>query len=242
MLTAEARVPTDRATRYLDQFCRHASHLGQPRDHRPGPHGGGDDAPPEVSHIAWSDTLGTVRFGCGHCVLQATEDTLLLSVDATDEDSLQLLLEGISRRLTTIGRRDELTVNWQRPDTAAVLASIETTSTTAAPTATTAARRHPRLTGPLLLAGTAALVIVVHLGLLGGALATSWWTNWAGNIVLAAILLKIIAVGVHLFLRRSASRPGNAIAASRKQRRSPPASAASTASSDTARTVQEEPE
>jgi hypothetical protein len=217
--------------------------MGQRQDHRPRPHSGGDDAPPEVSHIAWSDTLGTVRFGCGHCVLQATEDTLLLSVDATDEDSLQLLLEGISRRLMTIGRRDELTVNWQRPDTAAVLASIETTSTTAAPTATTAARRHRRLTGPLLLAGTAALVIVVHLGLLGGALATSSWTNWAGNIVLAAILLKIIAVGVHLFLGRSASRRGKAIAA-RKQRRLPPApaSAASKASRHTARTVREKHE
>jgi len=175
MLTAEARVPTDRATRYLDQFCRHASHMGQPQDHRPRPHSGGDDAPPEVSHIAWSDTLG------------------------------------------------------------------ETTSTTAAPTATTAARRHPRLTGPLLLAGTAALVIVVHLGLLGGALATSSWTNWAGNIVLAAILLKIIAVGVHLFLRRSASGRGTAIAASRNNggRLPPPPSKAS---SHTAGTVQEEPE
>jgi hypothetical protein len=142
MLTAEARVPTDRASRYLVQFCRHASHMGQPQDHRPRPHGGGGGAPPEVRHVAWSDTLGTVRFGCGHCVLQATEDTLLLSVDATDEDSLKRLLEGVSRRLVTIGRRDELTVNWQRPDTAAGLASIETTSATAAPTATAAARRH----------------------------------------------------------------------------------------------------
>ena len=221
MLTAEARVPTDRASRYLVQFCRHAGHLGQPQGHRPRPHGGGGGAPPEVRHVAWSDTLGTVRFGCGHCVLQATEDTLLLSVDATDEDNLQQLLNGITRRLVTIGRRDELTVNWQRPDTAASLASIETTSATAAPTATAAAaRRHRGLTGPLLLICAAALVIVVHLGLLGGALAASTWTQWAGNIVLAGILLKIITVGVHLFLGRTTLHRGRAFAARRKQRRS----------------------
>jgi hypothetical protein len=62
----------------------------------------------------------------------------------------------------------------------------------------------------------------VHLGLLGGALAASTWTHWAGNIVLAVILLKIITVGVHLFLGRSAIRRGKAFAARRKQRRSPP--------------------
>jgi uncharacterized membrane protein YbhN (UPF0104 family) len=76
----------------------------------------------------------------------------------------------------------------------------------------------------LLLAGAAALVIVVHLGLLGGALAASTWTHWAGNIVLAVILLKVITVGVHVFLGRSAIRHGKVFAARRKQRRSPPES------------------
>jgi hypothetical protein len=222
MLTAQARVPTDRASRYLVQFCRHASSMGQPQGHWPRPHHDGGGAPPEVGHVAWSDTLGTVRFGCGHCVLQATEDTLLLSVDATDEDNLQRLLEGISRRLVTIGRRDQLTINWQRPDAAPGLASGETTSTGLTPTTTVPARRHRGLTNTLLLAGAAALVIVVHLGLLGGALAASTWTHWAGNIVLAVILLKVITVGVHVFLGRSAIRHGKVFAARRKQRRSPP--------------------
>jgi len=151
---------------------------------------------------------------------------LLLSVDATDEDNLQQLLDGISRRLVTIGRRDELTLNWQRPETPAGLGSIETTSATAVPTATAAPPRnrgrYRRLTSPLLLAGAAALVIIVHLGLLGGTLAASTWTNWAGNIVLAVILLKLITVGVHLFLGRTAIRHGKAFAAHRKRRRSPP--------------------
>lgn len=222
MLTAEARVPTERASRYLVQFCRHASHMGQPTGHRPRPHGGAGGAPHEVSHVAWSDTLGTVRLGCGHCVLQATEDTLLLSVDAVDEDNLQRLLDGIARRLETIGRRDQLTVNWQRPDAAPGLASGETTSATPAPTATAAALQHRGLTSTLLLAGAAALVIVVHLGLLGGALAASTWTPWASNIILAVILLKVITVSVHVLLGRSAIRRGKASAARRKQRRSPP--------------------
>jgi hypothetical protein len=224
MLTAEARVPTDRASRYLVQFCRHASHMGQPRGHRSRPHGGGG-APPEVRHVAWSDTLGTVRFGCGHCVLQATEDTLILSVDAADEDNLQRLLDGIARRLVTIGRRDQLTVNWQRPDSAPDLASSETTSATPAHTATAATRQHRGLTSTLLLTGAAALVIVVHLGLLGGALSASTWTHWTSSIILAVILLKVITISVHVLLGRSALRRGKTLAARRKQRRSPPDSA-----------------
>lgn len=201
MPTAHARVPTDRASRYLVQFCRHASQMDQYRGHRPRSHGGGGDMPPEVRHVAWSDTAGTVRLGGGRCVLEATEDALLLRVDAADEDNLQPLLDGITRRLVTIGRRDRLTVEWQRPDAAA---SLPPDRTRHAPI--DAAGRRRRLIRTLLLAAAAALVIAVHLGLLGGALAASLWTRWAGNIVLAVIALKVITVSAHLLLGRFAIR------------------------------------
>ncbi len=61
MLTAEARVETERASRYLAQLCRHASQLGQHLRHT---HDSGD-APPEVRHVEWSDTYGIVSLGWG---------------------------------------------------------------------------------------------------------------------------------------------------------------------------------
>lgn len=205
MLTAQARVPTGRASRYLVQFCRHASEMDQHWGRRLRSHGGGGGTQPEVRHVAWSETVGTVRLGGGHCVLEATEDALLLRVDAADEDSLQPLLDGITRRLVTIGRRDRLTVEWQRLDAAASLAHGETRL---APTGS--AGPHRRLIRTLPLAAAAALVVAVHLGLLGGALAASLWTRWAGNIVVAVIALKVITVSVHLLLGRFAIRRGKA--------------------------------
>jgi hypothetical protein len=88
MLAAQARVPTARARRYLVQFCRHASQMTQQPSSR-STAAGRVDAPPEVRGAAWSDTLGVVRFGSGCCLLQASPDTLLVSIDATGEDELQ---------------------------------------------------------------------------------------------------------------------------------------------------------
>jgi hypothetical protein len=228
MPTAEARVPTDRAGRYLVQLCRHASRVGQHRGHRPHPHGGGGGAPFEVRHVAWSDTVGTVRFGRGRCVLHATEEALLLVVDADDEGSLQWLTEGISSRLEAMGRRDQLAVDWRRPDSAPGLGSGATSGATGAPISTSAACRRRGLSSTLLT-GVVVLVIVVHLGLLGGALAASAWARWASDIVLAVVALKVIVVSVHLLLGRLALRRGvgwgKAFAARPTPRRSPPDSA-----------------
>jgi len=180
--------------------------MGQHQGPRPHPHGADGEAQPEVRHVAWSDTLGTIRFSRGHCVLQATEDTLLLSVDAAEKDNLQPLLDGISRRLGTIGRRDQLTVYWHRPD--APPSPAPSASATPAAAATAAAHRNPvrhrGLTSTLLLIGAAALVIVVHLGLLGGALMASRWTSWGATIIVALILVKVIAVSVHVLRGRFA--------------------------------------
>jgi len=41
MLTAEARIETDRPSRYLAQLCRHAGQMSRPMRHRPHSHDGG---------------------------------------------------------------------------------------------------------------------------------------------------------------------------------------------------------
>ncbi|MBO0515650.1 DUF2218 domain-containing protein [Streptomyces beijiangensis] len=53
-------------------------------------------------------------------------------------------------------------------------------------------RTRLRTTGYIVVG---ALVVAVHLGLGGAAMEASAWTGWAANIVLAAVLVKIIAFG-----------------------------------------------
>jgi hypothetical protein len=75
MLTAEARVETDRPGRYLTQICQHLSnrgrHLGtgegRQMRRRPGGHGGNHRQPEAAGqvHVAWSQTEGTVTFPGG---------------------------------------------------------------------------------------------------------------------------------------------------------------------------------
>jgi hypothetical protein len=87
--------------------------MGQMRHRPPAGHGGGQ-MPPEVQHVEYSDTDGTIRFANGLCTLRATSDTLTLRVDADDEDTLWRLQKGIAGRVEKIGRRDQLTVTWSQ--------------------------------------------------------------------------------------------------------------------------------
>ncbi|MEV0736785.1 DUF2218 domain-containing protein [Streptomyces sp. NPDC050549] len=91
--------------------------MGRRPHYRPRAHGGGD-APPKVEHTEWSDTHGVIRFARGKCTMQATQNTLTLRAEAADEDNLRIVQDGIARRLETMGRRDQLTVTWQRPEAA----------------------------------------------------------------------------------------------------------------------------
>jgi hypothetical protein len=108
MLTAEGRVETDRARRYLAQLGQHAHRLG-PRAHR-----GGHTAP-HIESVDWSDTQGTLTFPWGRCVVEATEGALLLRAEAGDEESLRRIQDGVGRRIETVGRRDRLIVTWRQP-------------------------------------------------------------------------------------------------------------------------------
>ena len=182
MFTAVAHVETGRASRYLVQLCRHASQMGQHGGHRPGR---GRHAPPEVDHVEWSDSRGIIDVGWGRCTVEATPDVLTLRLESADEQGLQRLQAAVAHRLETIGRRESLRVDWQRPGV---------------PEPTTRKRRG-RVTTIALVAG-GVLIVAVHLGLGGTALATSAWTAWATNIFLAVVLLKVLIVAGHVALGR----------------------------------------
>jgi hypothetical protein len=117
VLTAEAVVQTGNPARYLARLCRHASQMSS-RAEQPGWHlrhqSRGGDARPEVRHAEWSDTEGTVTLNWGRWTLQAAGGTLRMRAEAADEQNLQRIQDLLTRRLENFGRREHLTVNWQR--------------------------------------------------------------------------------------------------------------------------------
>lgn len=116
MPSMEARVPTDRASRYLVQLCRHAEQMSRWRHGPPAGHGGGREAV-AVREVQWSEASGVVRFEEGEWTLCASGDALLLRVDAVDQQALERLQRGIAVRVATVGRRDRLSVSWEPADT-----------------------------------------------------------------------------------------------------------------------------
>ncbi|MGW1810162.1 DUF2218 domain-containing protein [Streptomyces sp. NPDC002078] len=202
MPTAEARIATDRASRYLVQLCRHTAMMGRMRHQSPAGHGGG--RMPDVRHVEWSDIHGTVRFGEGAWHLDAGPDALTLRVEAADEQALRRLRTGITTRLEKIGRRDGLTVTWQRASAPAAPATHE-----ASGAARPAEDGKRRIRGPARVAGllaVGALVIALHLGVAGAALTVPSWTGWAAGGVLALIALKVLFLGGHVVLGRAGIR------------------------------------
>jgi hypothetical protein len=124
MLTAEARVETDRPGRYLTQLCQHLSnkgrHLGTGNGrlmrHRPGGQQGDHRRPglAEQVRVEWSETDGTVTFPGGQCVLRADGGALTLRAEAADAETLALIENLITSHLDRFSRREPLTVTWQR--------------------------------------------------------------------------------------------------------------------------------
>jgi SAM-dependent methyltransferase len=126
MLTLEARIETENASRYLVRFCKHAASMGRARGHRPRVHLGGPPARREVQVDAeCSGAHGTVTFSpWGWCSMTAGVDTLTLRIEATDEESVRRIQDIVTRDLERFSGREHLTVDW-RPSEAPDAASGE---------------------------------------------------------------------------------------------------------------------
>ncbi|MGQ0803290.1 MAG: DUF2218 domain-containing protein [Actinomycetota bacterium] len=108
MLTTEATVETERASRYLAQLCRHFGNLRRHESRFE------EQAPPDLHvNVEWSDTHGTITFDCGRCTLQAESDALTLNAEAADEEGLQRVKDLVGGHVERFGSRDHLSVNWQ---------------------------------------------------------------------------------------------------------------------------------
>lgn len=85
MPTAQTRIPTDRAGRYLAQLCRHLNQISGHTRHGETDGGG----PPQVQRVECSHSHGVIEFGSGKCTLDATSDELTIKLAAVDTNELQ---------------------------------------------------------------------------------------------------------------------------------------------------------
>lgn len=195
MLTAEAHVQTERASRYLAQLCRHAGQMRR-LHHRPRAHGGQSHAaPPEILGVDLNETHGTVRMNFGQWSVHATGDTLTLLAEAATEENLRRIQDLLGGRLEKIGRRDQLTVNWQPTETP-VVQPAQADGTTASPAdADMAAGTGREFRHKAGLIALAVLAVGVHLGLFGAVLASSRW-SWTADVVLAIVVLELVAITI----------------------------------------------
>ena len=202
MPVLQAHIRTERGTRFLVQFCKHAAAMGS----------GGHSARmrlhsrPEVQVAAeWSDSSGRVTFGpWGHATLTADDNSLTVRIDAADEDRLTQIRDIITRDLERFSRRDPLAVAWQRlesPDAAPLR------HTAGVPSGRRRGFARPHLQSAVL-ALAVLLVVALHVGLAGSVVAESRWTGLAGNVVAALVAVKIalIVVGRYKIRQRTASK------------------------------------
>jgi hypothetical protein len=111
MLSAEARIDTDRPSRYLGQLCKHAVAMG---------HGGHGQRmhPGALQQVQvraeWSDTRGRLTFTpWGECTLIADANTLSLPIDARDQAGLRNIQRIIANNLRRAGHHQDVMVTWQ---------------------------------------------------------------------------------------------------------------------------------
>jgi hypothetical protein len=181
---AEARIDTDRPSRYLVQFCKHAAAMGSGRGHQLRAHAEGVSATGSVTVRAeWSDTSGTVTFDpWGTCHLQAGDRALLVRVQATSHDSLARIEEIVTADLARFSRQ-ELSITWHSIGTE----PAERQRITAIHPMRLVLRRIP-----WLLAVVGVLIVAAHLAA-GGYVLTRWGLPLAVVIAIAAV--GMLAVG-----------------------------------------------
>lgn len=109
MASAEARIPTDRAARYLTQLCQHLKQMDGHAHHGDATDIGRPGTPRRVD---WTDNHGVIQFASGTCTLDATAGELVIKLDAADSNELGRMQQMFAARLATIGRRDNLVVTW----------------------------------------------------------------------------------------------------------------------------------
>jgi len=90
-LKSRAEVSTPKASRYLQQFCKHFAHK---------------------LPVTFDKVSGHVPFDGGDCDLAAEDGTLILTLTVPDPERMHQLQDVVARHLLRFAFRDDLKVDW----------------------------------------------------------------------------------------------------------------------------------
>ncbi|MDV9176697.1 DUF2218 domain-containing protein [Streptomyces sp. W16] len=191
MLTAEARVATERPGRYLVQLCKHFDNKGRHLGHRPRAHSTDDDARsptthtlpelrPDQIHIEWTDTDGTLDLPWGRCTLRATPGVLTVHVEADTPENLGRLRDLVTTHLGRFSRRDPLTVEWQPSEVSGEAVAV---------------RQGRGGRARFVAIGVVVIAVAFHLALGGAVLTRMPWTGWVASFLVTIVAVKAALAG-----------------------------------------------
>ncbi|GAB5487516.1 MAG: DUF2218 domain-containing protein [Parasphingorhabdus sp.] len=93
MINSKSNVPTDKASKYLQQMCNHFGHK---------------------TDVVETDGGQAIQFGFGAGELVASEDTLVLIARAESDENLTKTENVLGSHLERFAFRENLSVTWQR--------------------------------------------------------------------------------------------------------------------------------
>lgn len=94
MACVQAAVATERASRYLQQLCKHWSHRFD---------------------VSFDATQGTIRFDGAVCRLAAAPEQLSLVLESDDRDLLARMCHVVAEHLKRFAFRETIEVAWAEP-------------------------------------------------------------------------------------------------------------------------------
>jgi hypothetical protein len=195
MLTAQTRITTDRASRYLVQLCRHVTAIASgthPFIHRM------PTVPDAQIRAEWCSTRGTITFTpWGRCTLVADADTLTVRIEAEDADRLRQIQDILTDQLGRFDHPDTPAITWLPTCTPAASTPVQTCPNTTGPTTGQSLGPKPHIGHPAVAAALApVLALVFHLVAGGVPTAGPGWTGTGSIVGVALLLMKIALVTV----------------------------------------------
>lgn len=90
--TSKTAIPTEQASRYLQQLCKHFAHK---------------------LPVTFDEHQGQISFSIGECRLKADGNALLIDLTAPTAEDMEQLKDVVIRHLVRFAFREELAVAWQ---------------------------------------------------------------------------------------------------------------------------------
>ena len=91
MIKEEARVQTEKASKYLVQMCKHFAHKVP---------------------VEFDEHSGTVDFKPGRCIMRAENDLLVMSCEAAAEQEMARIKFILDKHLLRYAWREEIEIRW----------------------------------------------------------------------------------------------------------------------------------